>query len=231
MCVDNSSRELIPRPSRDSNRCERWHRSRDRAIARDGATIAVVARRVDRLEALAEELTAEHDVETLALPLDVTDREAVVEAIDTAANAFGRLDVVVSNAGGGREGSIADIELEAYHHLMSVNVHGTFYVAWACIPHLKESNGTLIFVGSYAEQYPYPTNPIYRASKWWIRGFAHSLAGAVGRDGVGVSVVNLSEVRTEFGFDYREAANAERFEAGAFTRTRDRRRRDILGGH
>lgn len=192
-------------------------RATARSLARDGADVAVAARRVDRLKALAEELADEHDVETLVLPLDVTEQDAVADAVDAAADAFGGLDAVVSNAGVGREGGVEDVDLDAYHHLMNVNVHGTFYVTRACLPHLRASSGTLVFVGSYAGKHPYPGNPVYGASKWWIRGFAHSLAGAVGGDGVAVSVVNPSEVRSEFGSDYRDSSNVERFEAGSYT--------------
>jgi hypothetical protein len=83
--------------------------------------------------------------------------------------------------------------------MMSVNVDGTFYLARAAIPRLRERTGSLVVVGSFAGQYPRPGNPVYAATKWAVRGLALSLAGSVGEDGVGVTVVNPTEVRTEFG--------------------------------
>jgi hypothetical protein len=84
------------------------------------------------------------------------------------------------------------------------------------LPHLKASDGNLVFVGSFAGQYPRPFNPVYAATKWWVRGFAHSVEADVGEDGVGVSVVNPSEVRTEFGSTYGESFE-ERFDPGEVT--------------
>jgi len=68
----------------------------------------------------------------------------------------------------------------------------------AAIPHIREREGHLIFLGSFAGQYPRSFNPVYAASKWWVRGFAKSVAAQVGDDGIGVTVVNPSEVRSEF---------------------------------
>jgi len=85
-----------------------------------------------------------------------------------------------------------------------------FYTARAAIPHLRETNGTAIFVASYAGKNPSPGAPLYAATKWWTRGFAKSLAGQVGTDDIAVSIVNPSEVRTEFGkeFENRPRRNA-----------------------
>ena len=103
-----------------------------------------------------------------------------------------------------------------YRQMMDTNVDGVFYVSRAALPHLRETGGNLVFVGSFAGQYPRPFNPVYAASKWWVRGFAHSLEGQVGDAGVGITVVNPTEVRTEFGSEDGEAFEV-RFEAGEVT--------------
>jgi NADP-dependent 3-hydroxy acid dehydrogenase YdfG len=187
-----------------------------RAFAERGADVALAARREDRLESLADELASDHGVEALPVPTDVTDEEQVAAMVEETVEAFGGLDVVVNNAGLGREGDVEGLSTEKYRHMMEVNVDGTFFTSRAALPHLTDSAGTLVFVGSFAGQYPRPGAPVYAATKWWTRGFALSLAGAVGDDGVAVSVINPSEVRTEFGSEDGDPLKSE-FEAGEVT--------------
>lgn len=176
-----------------------------RVLASDGANLALAARREDRLEELAGDLEAEYDVEAVPVPTDVTDREQVDDLVDTAVEEFGSLDGLVNNAGVGLGGDVAELTDEEYHTMMDVNVDGAFYATRAALPHLRETDGTAVFIGSFAGQYPRPGNPVYAATKWCVRGFAHSLAGQVGDDGVAVTVINPTEVRTEFGSEQGDA--------------------------
>jgi NADP-dependent 3-hydroxy acid dehydrogenase YdfG len=186
------------------------------ALARDGARVALAARRRKVLDDVAKRLETEYDAETLVVQTNVRDEDAVEAMVETTVSEFGGLDVVVNNAGLARGESVEDMETEQYETMMETNVDGVFYTTRAVIPHLRETEGNLIFVGSFAGQYPRPFNPVYAASKWWVRGFAHSIEGNVGEDGVAVTVVNPSEVRTEFGAVYGESF-AERFEEGEVT--------------
>ncbi|GGM60766.1 NADP-dependent 3-hydroxy acid dehydrogenase YdfG [Halarchaeum rubridurum] len=171
-----------------------------RELASRGANVVLSARREERLETLAAEITDDHGAEAVAHPTDVTDAVAVEALVDATVERFGGLDVVVSNAGLGRtETAIEDLDLDAYRQMMDVNCDGMFHVARAAMPHLTECSGNLLFLGSMAGQYPRPGAPVYAATKWWTRGFALSLQGSVGDAGVGVTVINPTEVRTEFG--------------------------------
>jgi hypothetical protein len=187
-----------------------------RALARDGADVALAARRRERLESVAEGIEAEFDVDTLVVPADVRDEAAVEAMVETTVETFGRLDVQVNNAGVGVGGDVEATTTDQYRLMMETNVDGVFFATRAAIPHLRETGGNLVFVGSFAGQYPRPGNPIYAATKWWVRGFAHSLEGQIGPDGVGVTVINPTEVRTEFASEESEAF-AERFEPGEVT--------------
>lgn len=187
-----------------------------RRLAAAGADVALAARRTDRLEQLAEDVEENYGIEAPVVPTDVTEPDAVETLIETAAERFGRVDTVVANAGIGRSDPVAELSTEDYRAMMAVNVDGAFFTARAAIPHLEDSNGTLIFVGSFAGQYPRPANPVYAATKWWLRGFALSLAGQIGEDGIGVSVINPTEVRTEFG-DPDGAPMKESYEPGSVT--------------
>ena len=182
-------------------------------FASRGARIALAARSEDRLAEIAADLDREYDAETLVVPTDVRDEAAVEDLIDTVAAEWDGLDVLVNNAGLGRGGDVADLSTEDYRAMMDTNVDGVFFATRAALPHLAESDGNLIFVGSFAGQYPRPGNPVYSATKWWVRGFAHGVEGQSGPDGVGVTVVNPTEVRTEFGGSDGDSF-AERFEPG-----------------
>ena len=184
------------------------------ALAREGANVVLAARREERLQELAGSIEAEYGTEALVAPTDVTDESAVEALVDGAVEAFGGLDVVVNNAGLGRGSGVEGLSTEDYRTMMDVNVDGCFFTTRAALPHLRETEGNLVFIGSFAGQYPRPSNPVYAATKWWLRGFALSVSAAVGESGIAVSVVNPSEVRTEFG---GEESFEERFEEGEVT--------------
>ncbi|MFC6823726.1 SDR family oxidoreductase [Halopelagius fulvigenes] len=185
-------------------------------LAAEGAHVALASRREERLEAVADEVRSEHDREALVVPTDVTDPEQVRSAVEETAETFGRIDVVVANAGLGVNEPVEDLSVEDFELMIDVNVNGMFYTAQASLPHLRESSGNLVFLGSFAGQYPRPNDAVYAATKWWTRGFALSLEGTVGDDDVAVTVVNPTEVRTEFGSE-TDTEMKDRFEPGEVT--------------
>ena len=187
------------------------------AFAREGASVALAARREERLESLADDLSEHGDgVETLVVPTDVRDEAEVEALIERTVDTFDGIDVLVSNAGLGRGSEVESLSTAQYREMMETNADGSFFATRAALPHLREARGNLVFVGSFAGQYPRGFNPVYAATKWWLRGFAHSVAAQVGDAGVGVSVVNPSEVRTEFGSEEGDPFE-ERFDAGEVT--------------
>ena len=186
------------------------------AFAREGASVALAARREERLREIAAALETDHGVTTAVVPTDVREEAQVTTMVDEAVDAFGGLDVVVNNAGLGRGSDVESLATEQYRQMMETNTDGVFFTTRAALPHLRETQGNLVFVGSFAGKFPRRFNPVYAATKWWLRGFAHSVAGEVGDAGVGVTVVNPSEVRTEFGSEDGDPFE-ERFEAGDVT--------------
>lgn len=185
-----------------------------RRFASEGAHVVMAARRADALETVAEECRAagqDAGVEALTVPTDVTDADAVAALVDATTERFDRLDTVVVNAGTGeeRDRPLSDLPNEQFRQVTETNVHGAYYTTRAALPALRDGGGALVFVGSYKAHYPSTATPVYAASKWWLRGFAKSIAGRVGPDGVGVTVVNPSGVTTEFGSEFRGTTNAE----------------------
>ena len=204
-----------------------------RRLAAAGANVVLAARSEDQLATLAEELEADHGVETLVVPTDVRKEYAVDALFSELGNRFDGIDILINNAGIARGSDVAELSNEQYDAMQETNVDGVFYMTRKAIPHLRESEGHLIFVGSVAGQYPRSFNPVYAASKWWVRGFAKSVAAQVGDDGIGVTVVNPSEVRSEFEaadgrtfaevFDAEEATEPEEVaDAIVFAATRER---------
>ncbi|MFB6134553.1 MAG: SDR family oxidoreductase [Halanaeroarchaeum sp.] len=184
------------------------------ALAEAGANVVLASRRRDTLQSIADVAAEDYDVETLVVETDVTDEDDVARLVERAVSTFGSLDVLVNNAGlvrGG--GNVADLTTEEYRHMMAVNTDGMFFTTRAALPSLRESAGTLVFVGSFAGQYPRPGNPVYAATKWWTRGFAKSVSAAEGDSGLAVTVINPSEVRTQFGSEEGDPLEA-RYEEG-----------------
>jgi len=189
-------------------------------LATQGADLSLAARRVDRVKEIAADIESHRKVNVLPLQTDVSDPVAVQALVEDTVDKFGGLDIAVSNAGRTCPGDVESLSLEEFQGLLEVNVTGSFLVTQAALPHLQESEGILIYVGSFAGKYPRQFNPVYAASKWWLRGFAFSLAGQAGDEGIGIGLVNPTEVRTEIGGDHGDSLK-ERFEPGEVTEPGD----------
>jgi NADP-dependent 3-hydroxy acid dehydrogenase YdfG len=181
------------------------------ALSAAGADIVLAARSEDRITALADDL----ETDALAVPTDVREEADVEALVASTVDRFGGVDVLVNNAGLGRGSSVEDLSTDEYRRMMETNVDGMFFTTRAALPHLRESEGTAIFIGSFAGEFPRSFNPVYAATKWWTRGFAKSLSAQAG-DEVAVSIINPSEVRTEFGSEDGESFE-QRFEEGEVT--------------
>lgn len=185
-------------------------------LAEKGANIVLVARRKNKLNEIAEKIQKKHEVKTKTIKTDVTKEEEVSKLVEKSKQKFGSIDIVVANAGLGVGGSVEELESEEFHKMMDVNCDGVYFTAQKAIPHLKETKGNLILIASIAGKYPRSSNPVYAATKWWVRGFGMSLSAQIGTEGVGVTMINPSEVRTEFASEDGESF-AERFEEGEVT--------------
>jgi NADP-dependent 3-hydroxy acid dehydrogenase YdfG len=172
--------------------------------------LVLAARSRPELETVAERV----DATAMPVPTDVTDAEAAEALVEATVERFGRLDAVVVNAGTGepRDRPLEELSLEAFERVTRTNVDGAFHTVRASLPALRENEGTLVFLGSYKGLYPSTSTPVYAASKWWLRGFAHSVAGRAGPNGVAVSVINPTGVPTEFGRDLRAETNVDRLD-------------------
>lgn len=215
-----------------------------RRLADDGADVVLAARSEEQLADVAAGIKEDCGVRALAVPTDVREHEMVAATVDAAVEEFGRLDMLVNNAGvTGEEYDerMEEISVGSFRQVTDVNICGTFYATRAALPHLRETNGTLVFVGSSAGKLPRPGAPVYAASKWWMRGFALSVQAHAGQSGVAVSLVNPTAVRTRLWDDLGRGEAAEPEEVAEIIATAARQpahstlsevdlfRRDMLG--
>jgi NAD(P)-dependent dehydrogenase (short-subunit alcohol dehydrogenase family) len=165
------------------------------ALAR-GDRVAATARRVDTLAPLVEH----YGNQIAAIALDVTDKAAAGAAIRQAHADFGRLDVVVNNAGYGLFGAIEEVsEVEARAQI-ETNLFGALWVTQAALPIMRaQGSGHIIQVSSIGGVNAFPTVGLYHASKWALEGFSQSLAAEVAGFGIKVTIVEPGGFATDWG--------------------------------
>ncbi|MFP4005920.1 MAG: SDR family oxidoreductase [Candidatus Hadarchaeia archaeon] len=161
-------------------------------LSQNGVSLSLLARREEKLNEVAEE--AETDV--LVNRCDVRKENQMKEAIRHTLDEFNTLDIVICNAGVGAYGDLLDIPEAEFQKIKETNMDGVFFTAKNSLPHLKKSGGNLIFIGSFSGKFPRKREPIYAASKWWVRGFAKSLNTKLRKSSVSITVINPSEIRT-----------------------------------
>ena len=144
-----------------------------RRFARDGATLVIAGRRLERLEKLSGEL----GVPTLCLPMDVRDRAAVESAISTLPQAFAAIDVLVNNAGLALGLEPAHrASLDQWEQMVDTNIKGLMTLTRAVLPGMVErGRGHVINIGSTAGEWPYPGANVYGATKAFVRQFSLNL--------------------------------------------------------
>jgi NADP-dependent 3-hydroxy acid dehydrogenase YdfG len=167
-----------------------------RGFAREGAKLVLVARRIERLKALAVELK-NSGAEAIWQVADVTQREDLDRAVAATVQSFGRLDVAVANAGFGVAGLVQKLSADDYRRQFDTNIFGVLNTVWATIPALEQSRGRLVLIGSVAGHVALPRNSAYAMSKFAVRGLAGALAGELGPAGVSVTLISPGFLSTE----------------------------------
>ena len=167
-----------------------------RHFAQAGSRLVLAARRMDRLTLLAEELK---EVEILCLKTDVSKEEDCQQMIEKAVDRFGRIDVLINNAGISMRALFEKLDLKVLHQLMDVNFWGTVYCTKYALPWLLKSQGSVVGIISIAGFIGFPGRTGYAASKFAVRGFLDTLRIENLKKGLHVLVVapgfTTSEVR------------------------------------
>lgn len=171
-----------------------------RAIARAalsrGDTVVGTARRAERLDDFIREAPGG---KAHALSLDLTGTEGIQRAVEEVLDRFGRIDVLVNNAGYGQVGAVEETTDEELRSIFEVHVFGPAALARAVLPAMrKQRSGAIVQVSSFGGQVAYPGFSAYCATKFALEGFSEALAAEVAPMGVKVLIVEPGAFRTGF---------------------------------
>ena len=168
-------------------------------FAREGARLVLAARSRERLEELAARIGERFGTGVLAVPCDVRNPQEVEALAEAAMARFGRIDVLVNNAGYGLYGRIEDTPGDAFRDLLDTNVLGAHNAIRAVLPHMRrQDSGHIVNVGSVVGKRSWPYHGAYAASKFALTGLTQALRGELGGTGISVTLVLPASTDTEF---------------------------------
>jgi NAD(P)-dependent dehydrogenase (short-subunit alcohol dehydrogenase family) len=166
-----------------------------KAALERGDRVAATARDTSTLD----DLKADHGDALLALALDVTDRDAAFGAVRQAHDHFGRLDVVVNNAGYGHFGMVEEISEQDARAQIETNLFGALWITQAALPFLRQQGaGHIVQVSSIGGISAFPGVGIYHASKWALEGISQALAQEVKEFGINLTLVEPGGFSTDW---------------------------------
>jgi NADP-dependent 3-hydroxy acid dehydrogenase YdfG len=176
-------------------------------LAEEGARVALVARRKDRLDALAERIGGDR---SLAIEADVTDPGQVTGAVERTVSELGRLDILVNNAGVMLLGPIVEAPVEEWERMVQLNLLGLLYCTHAALPHLLEAADTeprsvadVVNISSVAGRVARLNSGVYNATKHGVGAFSESLRQEVTARHVRVTLIEPGATATELAFQNR----------------------------
>ncbi|XGV96169.1 MAG: oxidoreductase [Leptolyngbya sp. BL-A-14] len=171
-------------------------RSLTEAVLKHGDRVVATARKPEQLNSLIDQ----YPTAAKAVRLDVTNPQEVRDAIKAAIDAFGRIDVVVNNAGFGSVGAIEELSDEVIRRQFETNVFGALDVTRAVLPTLRQQrSGHILNISSVGGLVSYGAFGIYCATKFALEGISEALAKEVAHLGIKVTIVEPGAFRTEFG--------------------------------
>ena len=169
-----------------------------KAALQRGDAVVATARKVSSLD----DLKAEYGDRLLCIALDVTDREAVFDAVEQAKEAFGRIDIAVNNAGYGLFGAVEEVSEAEARAQLETNVFGALWVTQAVLPIMREQrSGHILQVSSIGGITAFPYLGLYHASKWALEGMSQSLAAEVAPYGIRVTIIEPGGYATDWAGD------------------------------
>ena len=188
-----------------------------KALAAEGAAVALLARRADRLAELKDEIESSGGT-ALVVTADVTDAEQVATAVQRTVTELGRLDILVNNAGLIRMGVAAEAPLKDWDDLVTVNIQGVLYVTRAALPHLIDAAADsargvadLVTISSTAGWVARPGNAVYSLTKFGVNAFSEGIRQELIGKRVRVGVVGPGTVDTEI-FSHLSDPSRDAFE-------------------
>jgi NADP-dependent 3-hydroxy acid dehydrogenase YdfG len=181
-----------------------------RLLSAHGASVVLGARRVDRLQALADELTGSGG-KALAVTTDVTDCDQVKRLVDSAVQAYGRIDVMINNAGLMPQAPLERLKIDEWNRMIDVNIKGVLYGIAAALPYMTQQHaGHIINVSSVAGHKVGPGFAVYAATKHAVRALSEGLRQEVKPYNIRTTVISPGAVATELPNSVSEPDIAEK---------------------
>ena len=168
-----------------------------RHLAAQGAAVVLGARRIERLEALVGEITAAGG-QALAVATDVTDRAQVQRLVDAAVETYGRIDVLVNNAGIMPLSPLERLKVDEWDRMIDVNLKGVLYGIAAALPHMTaQKSGHIINLSSVAGHKVFGGSAVYSATKFGVRALSEGLRMEVKPYNIRTTIICPGAVKTE----------------------------------
>jgi NADP-dependent 3-hydroxy acid dehydrogenase YdfG len=181
-----------------------------RLLSAQGATVTLGARRADRLKALANEIS-DNGGKALAIATDVTSRDQVKTLVEQAVERFGRIDVMINNAGLMPQAPLERLKVDEWGHMIEVNIKGVLYGIAAALPHMqRQKAGHFINVSSVAGHRIGPGFAVYAATKHAVRALSEGLRQEVKPYNIRTTVISPGAVATELPAGISDTETAER---------------------
>jgi NADP-dependent 3-hydroxy acid dehydrogenase YdfG len=184
-------------------------------LAEHGATVAVLARRKDRLDTLVTAIEADGGT-AIAVPADITDRDQANAAVQTVIDRFDRLDILINNAGLMLLGTVLDQDVDDWDQMIAVNQMGLLNLTDAALPHLLSAAGDdlrqvadIVNISSIAGRQAWPKFGVYNMTKFGVNGFTEALRQEVTQQHVRVGLLEPGAVATELVSHNSQAVQAE----------------------
>jgi NADP-dependent 3-hydroxy acid dehydrogenase YdfG len=166
------------------------------ALAAEGAKLVLVARRKERLDELVTHFGSSAAVAVVG---DAREEQTAVDALNAAMNSFGRVDILINNAGVGNYKDLVDTNADEYDEMMDSNVRSTFLFSRHLVPPMiAQKSGTVLMISSMAGIYGFGGEAVYCATKFAQVGFAQALDKELRPHGIKVGVICPGGVKTEF---------------------------------
>ncbi|CAN5251442.1 SDR family NAD(P)-dependent oxidoreductase [soil metagenome] len=192
-----------------------------KSLSEQGAAVAVLARRGDRLDALVSDIEGDGG-RALAIEADVTEQQQAIDAVERTVSELGRLDTVFNNAGVMLNGPVEDAPTEEWDRMVDLNVKGLLYVAHAALPHLLKAAedgprkvADLVNTSSVAGRRASSGSAVYNLTKFGVGAFSEGLRQEVTKRHVRLSLVEPGAVATELQSHLRDERSGPRWRSGS----------------
>ena len=169
-----------------------------KTLAEDGAIVIPVDVKAEKLQKIIEEIKTSGGIAE-GFAMDVADEQDVQQAIQQIIDKYGKIDVVINNAGIDYTLSIEEISYNQFHQVIDVNLCGPFNVSKAVYTHMKQNgSGHIVNIASTASKRTWPNASAYHASKWGLLGFSHALHTEARKDNIKVTALVSGGMQTPF---------------------------------